>query len=60
MKVGILLLSVFLVLAGLRGLLGLGDNHALNTLINILALLTGVLILWSVPALWKERAPGAW
>jgi hypothetical protein len=46
-NLGMVLVSIWFILAGLRGLLSLGFSH-LNLLMNILALAGGVLVLWSL------------
>ena len=51
-KLGTLLLSIWLILLAADFLLGLGYRH-LHILNNILALVAGVLLLWSVLAEWK-------
>jgi hypothetical protein len=46
-NIGMLLVSIWFILGGLRGLLSLGFLH-LNLLMNILALAGGALLLWSL------------
>ena len=48
-NLGMLLLSIYLILAAVRNLLGIGSTYrTLNLLLNILALASGVLILWAL------------
>ncbi|HVM42935.1 MAG TPA: hypothetical protein VMT77_05485 [Gemmatimonadales bacterium] len=46
-KIGMLLLSIWFIFAGLRGLFGLGYSH-FNLLMNLLAIVGGALVLWSL------------
>jgi len=54
-NLGMLLLSIFLVIAGVRGLFSLAYSH-LNLVANLLALCAGILILWAGLATWKNKA----
>ncbi len=55
---GILLLSVYLILAALRSLLGIGFTYrTLNILLDILLLASGVLLLWTVLAPKADKPP---
>ena len=57
-NLGMLLLSIWLILVGLRELLNFSFS-GYPTLMAILALAAGVLILWAVVVLWKGKAPAA-
>jgi hypothetical protein len=54
-NLGMLLLSLFLVIAGVRGLFSLAYSH-LNLLANLLALFAGILILFSSVSGGKNKA----
>jgi hypothetical protein len=54
-NLGMLLLSLFVFLAGLRGLLSIQYRHY-NLIVNLLGVASGVLIFWAVAANWKTKA----
>jgi hypothetical protein len=59
-NLGTLLLSVWFILAGLRGLLHIGFSYrSLNIFMDVLALAGGVLVLWAVLNLWTSKAASA-
>ena len=59
-NLGMLLLSIWFILAGLRGLLHIGFSYrSLNILMDVLALAGGVLVLWAVLNLWTSKTAAA-
>ena len=54
-NLGMLLWSIWLILAGVRGLFNLGEIYHLNVLMNGIALVAGVLMLWAVLSLWSGK-----
>ena len=56
-NIGTLLLSIWFILGGLRGLLHIGFSYrSLNVFMDAIALVGGVLVLWTVLGLWTSKA----
>jgi len=58
-KVGMLLLSLWLMLVAARSLFNLTPYYHVSLLSNLLGMAAGLFLLWGVVAGWKGKPPAA-